>query len=38
MNEDPLTTYEIAEAGVEGLNKLLGWEMALVKHIMKKER
>jgi len=30
-NETPLKTYEIAEAGIEGLNKLLGWEMALVK-------
>jgi hypothetical protein len=27
--ETPLKAYEIAEAGVEGLNKLLGWEMAL---------
>jgi hypothetical protein len=25
----PLKAYEIAEAGVTGLNKLLGWEMAL---------
>jgi hypothetical protein len=24
-----LKAYEIAEAGVSGLNKLLGWEMAL---------
>lgn len=30
-NETPLKTYEIAEAGIEGLNKLFGWEMALVK-------
>jgi hypothetical protein len=30
-NDDPLKPYEIAEAGIEGLNKLLGWEMALVK-------
>lgn len=30
-NEAPLKTYEIAEAGIEGLNKLFGWEMALVK-------
>ena len=30
-NDAPLKTYEIAEAGIEGLNKLLGWEMALVK-------
>jgi hypothetical protein len=27
--ETPLKGYEIAEAGVAGLNKLLGWEMAL---------
>ncbi|MFH0841738.1 MAG: hypothetical protein V1903_03860 [Bacteroidota bacterium] len=30
-NDAPLHTYEIAEAGIEGLNNLLGWEMALVK-------
>jgi hypothetical protein len=30
-NDAPLTSYEIAEAGVEGINKLFGWEMALVK-------
>ncbi len=29
---DPLKGYEIAEAGVTGLNKLLGWEMALIKN------
>ena len=29
--DDPLKAYEIAEAGVTGLNKLLGWEMALVE-------
>ena len=28
----PLKGYEIAEAGVTGLNKLLGWEMALDKN------
>jgi len=28
----PLKGYEIAEAGVTGLNKLLGWEMALEKN------
>jgi len=28
-NETPLKFYEIAEAGVTGINKLLGWEMAL---------
>lgn len=27
--DSPLKAYEIAEAGVTGLNKLLGWEMAL---------
>jgi hypothetical protein len=27
--DSPLKAYEIAEAGVSGLNKLLGWEMAL---------
>jgi hypothetical protein len=27
--DTPLQAYEIAEAGVTGLNKLLGWEMAL---------
>jgi len=27
--ESPLKGYEIAEAGVAGLNKLLGWQMAL---------
>ena len=29
--DSPLKGYEIAEAGVEGLNKLFGWEMALDK-------
>jgi hypothetical protein len=29
--DSPLKGYEIAEAGVSGLNKLLGWEMALNK-------
>ena len=29
--DTPLKAYEIAEAGVSGLNKLLGWEMALDK-------
>jgi hypothetical protein len=28
-SDRPLQGYEIAEAGVTGLNKLLGWEMAL---------
>jgi hypothetical protein len=27
--DSPLKVYEIAEAGVSGLNKLFGWEMAL---------
>ncbi|MBN2863408.1 MAG: hypothetical protein JXN62_09625 [Bacteroidales bacterium] len=31
VSEEPLKSYEIAGAGIEGLNKLLGWEMALVK-------
>jgi len=30
--DTPLKGYEIAEAGVTGLNKLLGWEMALEKN------
>jgi hypothetical protein len=29
--DSPLKGYEIAEAGVTGLNRLLGWEMALVE-------
>jgi hypothetical protein len=29
----PLEVFEIAEAGVTGLNKLLGWQMALNKNI-----
>lgn len=29
VNDNPLKIYEIAQAGVSGLNKLLGWEMAL---------
>ncbi len=29
--DSPLKAYEIAEAGVAGLNKLLGWEMALIE-------
>jgi hypothetical protein len=31
--EAPLKGYEIAEAGVSGLNKLLGWDMSLEKNI-----
>jgi hypothetical protein len=30
--DGPLKGYEIAEVGVTGLNKLLGWEMALEKN------
>jgi hypothetical protein len=30
--DSPLKGYEIAEVGVTGLNKLLGWEMALDKN------
>ncbi|MGE5418565.1 MAG: hypothetical protein ACM3UT_00190, partial [Chloroflexota bacterium] len=30
-SDAPLKGYEIAEAGIDGLNKLLGWEMALTK-------
>lgn len=29
---EPLKGYEVAEAGIEGLNRLLGWEMTLVKN------
>ena len=29
--EEPLKSYEIAEAGIEGINKLMGWDMALIK-------
>lgn len=29
ISDAPLKGYELAEAGIEGLNKLLGWEMAL---------
>lgn len=31
ISDEPLKTYEVAEAGIDGLNKLLGWQMALVK-------
>ena len=31
LKDSPLKAYEIAEAGVTGLNKLFGWEMALDK-------
>lgn len=30
-SDAPLKGYEIAEAGIGGLNKLLGWDMALTK-------
>jgi hypothetical protein len=29
VTDAPLKGYELAEAGIEGLNKLLGWQMAL---------
>jgi hypothetical protein len=32
LSDVPLKGYEYAEAGVAGLNKLLGWEMALEKN------
>jgi hypothetical protein len=31
-DDSPIKGYEIAEAGVTGLNKLLGWEMAFEKN------
>jgi hypothetical protein len=31
FNDEPLQTYELAEAGIDGLNKLFGWQIALVK-------
>lgn len=31
INDAPLKTYEIAEAGIDGINKLLGWQIALVR-------
>lgn len=31
-SDAPLKSYEIAEAGIDGLNKLLGWEMALTRN------
>ncbi|HEX2968199.1 MAG TPA: hypothetical protein VHO46_03770 [Bacteroidales bacterium] len=31
-SDAPLKGYEIAEAGIDGINKLLGWEMALTKN------
>ncbi len=30
-NDSPLKTYEIAEAGIDGLNRLLGWNMTFVE-------
>ncbi|HEX2920407.1 MAG TPA: hypothetical protein VHO50_04495 [Bacteroidales bacterium] len=32
FNDSPLKGYEIAEAGITGINKLLGWEMALTRN------
>lgn len=32
IDDSPIKGYEIAEAGVAGLNKLLGWEMAFEKN------
>ena len=32
LDDSPIKGYEIAEAGVTGLNKLLGWEMAFEKN------
>ena len=29
---EPLKAYEVAEAGIEGINRLFGWEMTLVKN------
>ena len=34
-NDRPLKGYEIAEAGITGLNKLLGWQMTLEKNTNK---
>lgn len=31
-SDEPLKAYEIAEVGINGLNKLLGWEMDLSKN------
>jgi len=31
-SDKPIDGYEIAEGGIKGLNKLLGWEMALQKN------
>lgn len=31
-SDDPLKGYEIAEVGINGINKLLGWEMALSRN------
>lgn len=32
LGDKPVKGYEIAEAGINGINKLLGWEMALLKN------
>lgn len=31
LQDNPLKVYEIAEAGMKGINKLLGWNMTLKK-------
>lgn len=31
-SESPLKAYEIAEAGVKGMNRLLGWDMAISRN------
>ncbi|HOP59760.1 MAG TPA: hypothetical protein PLR52_10120 [Bacteroidales bacterium] len=30
VTDDPIKSYEVARAGIEGLNRLLGWDMALI--------
>lgn len=32
LGDKPVKAYEVAEAGIAGLNKILGWEMALIKN------
>jgi hypothetical protein len=31
-SESPLHAYEIAEAGIKGMNRLLGWDMAITRN------
>lgn len=31
FSEEPVRSFELAQAGIGGLNKLMGWEIALVK-------